>query len=266
MSAGYEVVPSNLKDAPWMTMVHGMSQDRRVFSSQVDAFRSRFRILLIDLPGHGLSSDRPGPYGHHEFSVAVAGAMAAAGVDRSHFWGTHTGATVGLLLAARNAAGLASLILEGPVMPGETPPSVQAAISGAREAVRDAGLPAAKEWWFTRSQWFEVMRANPAECRASEHRSIVDAFEGAPWRSSDAPASVEPVDMALETLRIPVLVYNGELDHADFLATSERLAALVPNCRRELIPSAGAFAAWEYPARVNAMVMAFLDARGAMRP
>ena len=36
---------------PWMAMVHGMSQDHRVFSAQVEAFKPHFRILLIDLPG-----------------------------------------------------------------------------------------------------------------------------------------------------------------------------------------------------------------------
>jgi len=42
-------------------MVHGMSQDRRVFGAQADAFRTDYRIQLIDLPGHGLSEDMAGP-------------------------------------------------------------------------------------------------------------------------------------------------------------------------------------------------------------
>ena len=36
-------------------MVHGMSQDRRVFDAQTEAFQESYRIQLIDLPGHGAS-------------------------------------------------------------------------------------------------------------------------------------------------------------------------------------------------------------------
>lgn len=258
MTTGYQTVLSASADSPWLVMVHGMSQDRRVFSAQVEAFRGRFRILLVDLPGHGLSAGVPGPFGHHEFTEAVAGALTDVGVERCHYWGTHTGATVGLLLAARAPGRLASLILEGPVMPGETPPSVAGALAGARAAAHDAGLAAAKDWWFADSPWFEIMRARPVECRAAEHRRIIEDFAGAPWLSSDIPARVEPIEMALRALSIPVLVYNGARDHPDFLATSQRVAALIPDCRRETIVEGGAFAAWEFPERVNMLVETFL--------
>jgi 3-oxoadipate enol-lactonase len=258
MNTGYETVLSAPAEAPWLAMVHGMSQDRRVFSAQVAAFRDRFRILLIDLPGHGLSAQIPGPFGHHEFTEAVAGAINDAGVGHCHFWGTHTGATVGLLLAARAPALFSSLVLEGPVMPGETPPSVAGAVGGARSAALEDGLTAAKDWWFTQSPWFQIMRAQATECRALEHRRIIEDFGGAPWLTTDSPEPVAPIEAALSALEIPVLVYNGEHDHAEFLETSERIARLIPGCRRETIADAGAFAAWEFPERANRLVAAFL--------
>ncbi|MDA1311388.1 MAG: alpha/beta fold hydrolase [Proteobacteria bacterium] len=259
MTAGYETILSARTDAPWLVMVHGMSQDRRVFSAQTEAFRDRFKILLIDLPGHGLSGESAGPFGHHEFTEAVADAITDAGVQRCHYWGTHTGATVGLLLATRAPALFASLILEGPVMPGETPQSVAAAIGGARRVAAKEGIAAARDWWFTSSPWFQVMRASPVDCRALEHRGIIDDFTGTPWLSSETPATVAFKDEALKTLTIAALVYNGEHDHADFLATSKRVAALIPNCKRQIIPGGGAFAAWEFPEQVNKLVADFLD-------
>jgi 3-oxoadipate enol-lactonase len=257
-SARYETIPAATQDAPWMVMVHGMSQDRRVFSTQVEAFRERFRIMLIDLPGHGLSADIPGPFGHHEFTESVIGAILEAGVQDCHFWGTHTGATVGLLLATRAPERLASLILEGPVMPGETPDSVASAIGAARAVAQNDGVEAAKDWWFTKAPWFEVMRARPVECKAPEHRQIIGGFDGAPWLSNDTPEPVEPIELALKALKIPVLVYNGIHDQADFLDTSRRVANLIPRCRIETIPDGGAFTAWEFPERVNRLVAEFL--------
>ena len=78
-------------EAPWLTLVHGVSQDRRLFSAQVVAYRSRYRLLLIDLPGHGESSHLPGPYGIEEFALGIGAALQQAEVGQSHFWSTHIG-------------------------------------------------------------------------------------------------------------------------------------------------------------------------------
>ncbi len=56
-AARFEKVTRAAPDAPWITMVHGVSQNRRVFSAQVAAFGEDYRLLLIDLPGHGLSAE-----------------------------------------------------------------------------------------------------------------------------------------------------------------------------------------------------------------
>jgi pimeloyl-ACP methyl ester carboxylesterase len=74
---------------PWLVLVHGMSQSHLVFDRQVVEFASNYRILLIDLPGHGLASDHDGPFGHCEFAQHVANALDEHSIDRAHYWGTH---------------------------------------------------------------------------------------------------------------------------------------------------------------------------------
>ncbi len=101
---------------PWLVLVHGMSQDHRLFSAQVEAFRACYRILLVDLQGHGLASDIDGPYGHVAFTYHVRRALVEHGVKNAHFWGTHTGAAVGQILAADAPGLLRSLVIESPVL------------------------------------------------------------------------------------------------------------------------------------------------------
>jgi len=131
-------------DSQWITMVHGISQDMRVFSAQIDAFRADYRLLLIDLPGHGGSAARPGPYGMTEFAAAIDAAMGAAGIEGAHYWGTHLGAASGLLLACRKPDLFHSLVLEGPVYPGRAMPSVSAMLARIAQAARIEGLDAAR--------------------------------------------------------------------------------------------------------------------------
>ena len=244
--------------APWLTMVHGMSGDHRVFSAQVEAFKARYRILLIDLPGHGLSSDAPGPFGHSELAAHVAGALAHAGAEPCHYWATHTGTALGLLLATERPGGFRSMILEGAVLPGHVMPSVDRELERARDTARTVGVAEACRQWFDEAAWFDVMRAHPAECRAAAHWAIVASFSGTPWLYTGPTAPVAPIDGRLASLDVPVLLYNGEHDLADFVAVADRLEALLPRVTRATIADAGGFPAWEFPARVNRLAEDFL--------
>lgn len=240
-------------------MVHGMSQDRRVFSSQTEAFRARYRILLIDLPGHGLSAEIPGPFGHHEMAEQIHEAIAQAGVSRCHYWATHTGTSLGLLMATSDASRFESLIFEGAVLPGHAMPGVDREIERARETAQTDGIQAACKQWFNESAWFDVMRTTPEQCRAAAHWAIVSEFAGAPWLYTGQAQPVSPVDDRLAMLDVPVLLYNGAHDLDDFIAAADFLEARLPRVQRISIPEAGGFPAWEYPNRVNRAVAAFLE-------
>ena len=239
-------------------MVHGMSQDRRVFGAQADAFRTDYRIQLIDLPGHGLSEDMPGPFGHLELMGAVLGAMDDAGIARCHYWATHTGTSLGLLMAAADPGRFNSLILEGAVVPGHPLPSVDRTFERVRETALSDGIAAARRQWFDEAAWFDIMHASPVACRADAHRVIVNNFTGAPWLFDGPSAPVAPIDGRLAALELPVLIYNGAHDLDDFIAGADFLEAALPNVSRLTISEAGGFPAWEYPERVNTAVADFL--------
>src|SRR4051812_15272084 len=96
----YEIVGDQANQGEWITMLHGASQHRGLFNAQLDYFRDSYRLLLIDLPGHGRSSQLAGPYGQVEYTQAVVAALDSAGVQRTHLWGTHTGSAVSLLIAS----------------------------------------------------------------------------------------------------------------------------------------------------------------------
>ena len=259
ITAGYETVEEAASAAPWLTLVHGMSQDRRVFSAQVAAFRAAYRLLLIDLPGHGLSAAHPGPYGLAEFAGSISAAMRKAGIGRTHYWATHTGAGVGLLLACREPGRFSSLVLEGPVIPGRLPPAVGEMLLQVGELAREQGLDAARRHWWERSGWFAVMRERPEACRAAGQRALIEEFQGRPWLDTKTPAPVPPIEDRLAQLSLPVLIMNGEHDMTDFIQAADELSGLLPHARRTVIEDAGGFPAWEYPDRANEEVRRFLE-------
>jgi pimeloyl-ACP methyl ester carboxylesterase len=250
--------------APWLTLVHGATQSRALFDAQVDAFAARYRLLLVDLPGHGASASLPGPYGPLEYARGVGAAMHAAGVDRTHYWGTHTGSAVALVLAASEPERFQSLVLEGVVIPGRAVASVTECLARARSTLRERGLAAAREEWFQCSPWFDVIRAEPRRCRASAQRALIDQFEGAPWRDDGTAQPMLMERSALAAIDLPVLLYNGEHEVADFLPAARELEETLPRACRKTVPATGGFPLWEDPRAVNALVADFLDsAEGA---
>ena len=258
--ARHETIATASPDAPWIVMVHGVSQDHRVFNRQVEAFQADYRLLLIDLPGHGLSSDMPGPYGLREFASSLDAVLLEQGIEKAHFWGTHLGAGAGLLLACEKPEIFTSLILDGPVFPGRPLPAVNTMLARLLKIARTDGIDAAREAWWHEGDWFAVMRAHPIRCRAAEQRAIINDFTGGPWLDAGlASRPIAPIDDALAGLRMPVLIMNGEHDVADFVTAAAALEMILPNCRRVEIKDAGGFPLWEFPERVNAIARAFLD-------
>lgn len=261
MTSGLEditVVDDVGPDRPWLTFVHGFTQHQGVFSAQVQVFRSRYRLLLVDLPGHGSAAGHPGPYGPAEYAGHVTRALDSAGVAMTHFWGTHTGAGIGLLLARRHPARFRSLVLEGAVVLGRQPASVQDTLARVRALAASQGMDAALRVWLDEAAWFEVMRRSPEVCRWAAHRTIVQTFAGGPWLDVRPGMPVENVADRLADVAAPVLLVNGEHDLPDFLATASTLHAGLPRARRVLIPGGGGFPGWEYPEPVNAAAGNFL--------
>lgn len=259
-AAAREIVDDAGPAAPWLTLLHGATQHAGLFDAQVEHFRRSHRLLLVDLPGHGRSSAHPGPYGLVEYAAAVSAALDAAGVVRTHLWGTHTGAGVALLLAHERPALCASLVLDGAVLPGAYMPYVAFAIERARTTARAHGLPAALGEWFRECLWFDVIRAHPQTCRADAHWRLVSGFAGGPWLDPSVPAPVPALGNALGQIDVPALLLNGEHDVPEFLDAAERIATGLPRAAREIIPGGGGFPLWEFPVAVNALVERFLRA------
>jgi len=240
--------------APWLTLVHGASQNRDLFCAQVTAFQDNYRLLLVDLLGHGESADAAGPFGPLEYAEAVMGAMDAAGVVRTHFWGTHTGSAVALLLGSRAPQRFMSFVLEGAVIPGRELPSVVTCYERARTTMCECGLVAARQEWFERSPWFDVMRSRPTECRAEQHHRLIERFNGAPWQDPHTPQAAAMTSDELARIAAPTLLVNGEFVVPDFLPAVDELRAILPDVSNVVVPKAGGFPLWEFPGEVNALV------------
>jgi pimeloyl-ACP methyl ester carboxylesterase len=245
-------------DGPWLLLLHGFSQDQQLWDAQVAALAGSFRLLRVDLRGHGASEAPGAGYGAVEYAADVLGVLDALGIARAHLWGTHTGAGVGLLLAVEHPERVAALILDGAVIPGIAVPVVEEWQARECEIARARGVTAARADWFEQAPFFDGIHADPLRRRAAAQRAMVERFSGAPWLAAEPPLAPPDVAGRLGTIRGPSLIVNGSEDLPDFLAVAARLERELPSATRYLIPGAGAFPAWEEPEAVTPLVSGFL--------
>lgn len=258
MKVHYEVIDQHHRDDPWIVMVHGFSHHSGYFSSQVREFQEDYRILLTDLRGHGRSSNMEGPFGVEEYADDVLEVIKEVGIQKAHFWGTHTGSAIGLVLALRDPVRFSSLILEGTFLPGFPMPRVGELLGRAKKIAKSSSVASAVEDWLAHADWFDYMNTHPLECRVEELRTITRTFGGAPWLSELTARAVTPAADRLGEITQPVFVYNGRNDIPDFLAAAEELKNKLLIVQSAVIEHGGGFPGWEDPIEVNNLVRQFL--------
>ncbi len=264
---GYLTRRCDTANASWLVMVHGVSQDHRIFDKQVAFFRSKHNLMLIDLPGHGSAAELAGPYGLAEFSDHIRACLQGEGLQSVHFWGTHLGASAALVLACQEPDLFQSLVLESPIYPGRPLASVSDLLDDLRNTLKTHGIVAARRIWWQRGPWFDAIRNDPGKRRARQHLEIIDAFAGGPW--SDEGLIAKPlaeIDDRLAALQLPVAIVNGEQDVPDFLDAAHELAKTIPQVTQIRIPQAGGFPLWEIPTETNLLVQVFMTDNSRFKP
>lgn len=76
VSLAYEVHGEQRSDAPTLVLIHGWSCDRGYWDAQVGPFAERYRVVTLDLAGHGDSG-----FGRENWTIASYGADVASVVE-----------------------------------------------------------------------------------------------------------------------------------------------------------------------------------------
>ena len=174
----YSKVVKKSNKLPWIVMIHGFTGNHTIFESQINEFEKNFNILLFDLRGHGESSSVPGPFGREEYSDDLELLIEKYELKKFYIWGTHTGAAIALIYTLRHSETVAGLILEGTPLPGYVMPRLAELVERAETIAVQKSISEAKKDWLENADWFKYMNSHPEECRANEHKFLIDNFEG----------------------------------------------------------------------------------------
>ena len=235
--------------APAIVFIHGTRLTGSMWTGQLAALAGEFRVVAVDLPGHGTRAAEP--FTLETAAGAVSAAIHDETVGRAVVVGLSLGGYVAMALAAREPERVRGLVLCGataePVGRRSLPYLALAAIM---DGVEDGRLCRANAWYLR--QRYPAAIAEPI---------ITGGF----WFTGGAAAlralSGEPFAPRLAAYPGPTLILNGEFDPI-FRLGAGRFAAAAVNVRRVRLAGATHLANLDRPAAFNEAVRRFVRSLG----
>jgi 3-oxoadipate enol-lactonase len=243
--------------APVVCITHSLASDGGSWAEQVPALlHGGFRVLRLDMRGHGGSDPVPGDYTMAALADDVAAALAALEIPRVHYIGLSIGGMIGQAFALAHGERLISAMWCD-TLPA-SPQGAQAAwderISTVRRANSLAPLADA-----TVERWLSDSFKTSHPGRWKEIRDTVIGTTPAGYLGCCAAILDFDFVPRISDVRVPLLVVCGADDPGTPASENRKIASLVPGARYEELPGCLHFPNVEQPDAFNRIMLGWLD-------
>jgi 4,5:9,10-diseco-3-hydroxy-5,9,17-trioxoandrosta-1(10),2-diene-4-oate hydrolase len=256
-------------DGPPVLMLHGGGPGASGVSNyarNIAALARRFRVLVPDLPGYGMSGkslSRTDPFG--DLAESMLDLLAALGIRRAPIVGNSLGGACALRMALERPDRVSRLVLMGP------------GGIGTSRSLPTPGLRRLFGYYEGDGPTIEKMRAFVRNDLVFDSRAITDdlirtRFESSldrevvanpPLRRPRGLAVLMRMDLMrdprLAGLQTPTLVLWGTEDRVNRPSGGRLLQRRMPHCDLYLFSRTGHWVQWERPDDFNAVTTAFLS-------
>ncbi|CAN5243520.1 alpha/beta hydrolase [soil metagenome] len=236
-----------------LVLVHGSGLSRAMWRGlgYVTALRDDYRLILVDLRGHGLSGKphNPDDYRMELVTADLLAVLDASGVERAHYFGYSFGARAGFSLAAAHPERMLSFISAAGSYRAPGNSVGRLFFPEYDEALGSGGMRAFLGGWESRTGT-SIDPATTAAFLANDPQAIQAYFRR---------VGVEPgIDEEhLRTIGLPTLLLAGTDDRRAFI-DSEHAAEVMPNARFVPLPGRNHGSTLRPAAGVVEVVRAFL--------
>lgn len=219
-----------------LVLVHGVIVSSRYLMPLGVELADRYRVLIPDLPGYGLSDAPRAPLTLSALADAVIACADAAGYDRVALAGNSFGAQVVVEAAVRHPERVARVALLGPTVD---------------PSARD--LPRQYVRWQRGAPW-EHPSAIPLMARDVADVGVARAARLLRVMLADS------IESKLPAVTCPALVVRGGRDHVAPAEWARLACRLLPDGRLVTVPGYGHMAHYSGPLAVASVLRPFLGA------
>jgi len=235
---------------------HSLASDGGMWAEQMPPLLAAgYRVLRLDMRGHGGSDPVAGDYTMEQLADDVAGCLDFLAVPRVHLIGLSIGGMVGQAFAIKHGHRLVSAMLcdTAPQTPAGGREAWAPRISAVKKANSVAPLAdATMERWFTDA----YKPRNPG--RWKQIHATVAGTTAAGYLGCAAAILDFDFVPQLPSVKVPTLVVCGDGDQGTPPAGNRRIAELIPGGRYQEIANARHFPNVEQAQSFNAIMMGWL--------
>jgi 2-succinyl-6-hydroxy-2,4-cyclohexadiene-1-carboxylate synthase len=260
--------------------LHYGSGNLMMWQGVVPYFQDTYRLVLIDLRGHGKSDSPQDGYHIDQMAADVAGVMAHLDLASAHVVGSSLGAEVGLSLAANYPDKVVSLVCEGALYSEYGPYGIQSTseetfreevarkLAKIRETPETVYATAEELVTATRQDWEQdgFWNANlEAVVRYGIHKIATGEYTPS-WRKWARERYLTHYyayrfEEYYRRVTCPVLMLpaEDEMENEEMRKAMEGFSQLARSCKIVLVPGAVHAAGWMlFPQRMSEAVLGFL--------
>lgn len=240
---------------PTVLFIHGLGSCCEDWPFQVPAFGEMYRVLTVDLRGHGLTDKPRGRYSIAQFAEDVVGLLDAVGETSVHVVGLSMGGCTGLQLASAHAARVRSLTLVN-TFARLQPAGLRGALRFIMRAVTLSVASMNLMATLVSQSMFPKPEQKPL-CEAAIAR--IAGNDKAPYRRAIRAVLRFDARAACASIGCPTLVVAGDRDLTVPLSAKHYLRDRIPGAEFALITDSGHATPLDQPEEFNRVVMAFID-------
>lgn len=264
---------SGRADGPCLVLLHALGATSDLWWPQLAVLERSFRVVNVDLPGHGRSPmPQPGAT-MTDLADEIATLIRVVAPAGAHVTGLSTGGMIAQTLAVEHPGLVHSLALcnTTSVVPSVPPADVDPTlfvsaqlVIGAAARARSLGMeaiaPIAIERWFRPA----FRDRDPVSVRRVEQMMLGNQPEGYA-RVCEAIAGFN-VTNRLHEIGVPTLVIAGSHDLGTPVACARAMVDGICAAELVILEDCAHISNVERPPEFTAALIAFLEARGLARP
>jgi pimeloyl-ACP methyl ester carboxylesterase len=246
-------IESGPAQGPVVVLIHGYTDSARDWQPLEPYLEARFRLIIVDLRGHGASGKPDCCYTRFDLAYDVALLLAKLQIGKTDVVGHSLGSLVAQTLAELWPQRTRKLILISSTGTSFGQGPWLADVQRLEDPIDPDGA-------FMRSWWQQSISINP-EPFSARQRGDAAAIPARIWKAI-ADQSLEGVDLAplLVRIRAPTLLIWGGRDSLVTPEGRERLQRGIEGARTKIFPSLGHDLFWEAPQAVATSITQFLTA------
>jgi 3-oxoadipate enol-lactonase len=236
------------QEGPTIVFLNSLGSDLRIWQEVVPAFAERFRIVLYDKRGHGLSDAPPAPYTIDDHADDLLALLDHLGVRSAVLVGLSVGGMIAQRLAVRTPERVEALVLCDTAAKIGTLEMWSERISAVELAGIGSIADRILDRWFTQSF---------RETRVEDFTGWKNMLVRMPAHGyAGTCASVRDADLSADAGRIkaPTLCVVGDQDGSTPPDLVRQTADLIPGARFAIIRDAGHIPCIEQPAALVALI------------